>query len=171
MKWLLLLLCAGVSLHAEEIVYDWNIPGFEEVVGVAQVSGPSSIEYFSSFHVDGPLQACDSTYSFACIEKFEISAGVPGGYAGEAEFNECSIGCDPGYAPFWADFPTLYDVTQAGTYYGSVSGNEDQPLTTLTISTAAPEPRTWLLASAGIAALLMLRLRCGAVSNCRVRRQ
>jgi len=170
MKWLLLLLFAGVSLHAEEIVYDWNIPGFEEVVGVAQVPSVSALAYLPYFRVNGSLQVCDAAYSFACINNFEISAGVPGGYAGEAELNECSIGCDPGYAPFWAEFPTLYDVTQPGTYYGSVSGNENQPLTTLTIS-IAPEPRTWWLALAGMAALLMLRLRYGAVSNCRVRRQ
>lgn len=170
MKWLLILLFAAVSLRAEELVYDWNIPGFEEVIGVAQESGQGLLQSSPYFRVNGPLQPCDSTFSYACIDDFGITAGVPNQSPGVAEFNECSIGCDPDYAPFWADFPTLYDLTALGTYYGYVSGSNNQPLTTLTIS-VAPEPRSWFLALAGILALLIWRIRYGVASNRPVQRQ
>lgn len=163
MKRLLILLFAAASLRAEELVYDLNIPGVEEIIGTAQETGPNSVQFSSYFRAYGSFSNCDSSFSFSCIDEFGVYAGEPGDYPTEAEFNVCPIGCDPGYDPYSYYFPSILDMTTPGTYDASASP------ATLTIS-VAPEPRSWALLLAGLT-VLAFGIRYGAASKYRVRRQ
>jgi hypothetical protein len=156
------LVIGAFSLRAEELVYDWSIPYIGDIIAVADVSPGASGVYLPYFHTQSSsfssdFEPCDASYSYSCITNLEIfPVSIEGGdpFPGFGQFTECPIECDSP-APFWANFPTLYDITTLGTYSGNVSGSPLQPLTTLTIS-LAPEPRTRPLELAGLAGICLL---------------